>query len=135
MAKKTAAELREALAKAEELEAQATEGLTESLATYNTAMEPFGLDENGNVAGSPEELEVLIGAQRDLVSAIRANWKFRGLPTQTEERRAAAIYATNLSKARKAIKEKTATDEQKALVKEHEARKAAAAAEDAGAEG
>lgn len=125
MAKKTAAELREALAKAEALEAEATQGLTEAQAAYDTAMEPFAMDEDGNVGGSPEELEVLIATQRDLVSAIRANWKFRGLPTQTEARRAAAIHATNLSKARKAIKEGTATDEQVKLVEDHEAAKAA----------
>ena len=128
MAKKTAAELREALAKAEELEAQATEGLTGAVEAFDNAMEPFGIDGEGNVGGTPEELEVLIAAQRDLVSAIRANWKYRGMPTQTEERRAAAIHATNLSKARKAIKEGTATDEQVALVEQADAEKAAKAA-------
>lgn len=127
MAKKTAAELREALAQAEALEAQATEGLTDAVTAYEAAMEPFGLDGDGNVGGSPEELEVLIGAQREMVQAIRANWKFRGLPTQTEERRAAAIAATNLSKARKAVKEGTATDEQVALVEAADAAKAAKA--------
>lgn len=128
MAKKTVAELEAALEKARELEVTATEGLAGALETYGEAYAPFEVDEDGNVGGTPEELDVLQEAFRGLVGAIRANWKYRDLPTQTEERRLKAIAATNLSKARKAIKEGTATDEQVELVAAADAAKSAKAA-------
>lgn len=121
------AKLEAQLAKAKETQALATEGLTEAAAALEAALAPFELDEDGNAGGTPEELEGVTGAVKDYVAAVRANWKFRGLPTQTEERRTKAIEATRASQARKAIKDGKATDEQIALIESLEAAKAAKA--------
>lgn len=102
---KTIEQLQAALEKAQETQALATEGLSVAVAAHGEAMAPFGVDEDGNVGGTPEELELVLSATRDLVTAIRANWKFRGLPTQTEERRAKAIEATKKSQAKRKERE------------------------------
>lgn len=116
MARKSAEQLRKELEAAEALEHEATEGLSEAQAAYDEAFE-------GIIDGTPEQLEELQVAFRGLVEAVKANWRYRGLPTMTAERRAKAVAATNLSKARKAVEAGTATDEQVELVQEAEARK------------
>lgn len=120
MARKTASELRAELEKAELAEKAATEGL-------DVSVERFGALYEGIVDGTPEQLIELQSAFKEMVTAIKGNWRYRGRPVMTADQREKAVAATNLSKARKAVAEGSATKEQVSLVKNAEAAKAAKA--------
>lgn len=98
MAKRTVEQLEAALAKAREQEANATGGLEESKAAFDSALIDI-------IDGTPEQLLELQSAFKDFVGAIKANWRYRGRPVMTEDQRTKAVEATKKSLAKRKARE------------------------------
>ena len=98
MAKRTVADLEAALEKAKAAEAEATGGLEETEAAFTTAL-------TGLVDGTPEQLIEVQTHFKAYISAIKANWRYRGRPVMTEEQRAKAVEATKKSLAKRKARE------------------------------